>query len=116
MPILALFSLLFAREFLQTQQHSRLTDMAIRGMIYFECFNMVAALVLDYNTAVQISAISAIVLFVILFLAGPITWHAKRRAGVFFTIAWAPLTLGFAATAGRSSGFLPDNFFTEYAM
>ncbi|MFT6031098.1 MAG: EAL domain-containing protein (putative c-di-GMP-specific phosphodiesterase class I), partial [Oleiphilaceae bacterium] len=116
MPLLALFSLLFAREFLQTKQHSRLMDMALRGMIYFECFNMVAALILDYNTASIISAVSALVLFVVLFLAGPVAWRAKSRAGVFFTIAWLPLTVGFVATAGRSIGVLPDNFFTIYAM
>lgn len=116
MPILALFSLLFAREFLQTKQHSRVMDTAIRGMIYFEYFNMVAAVVLDYNTAVRISAISAIVLFIILFFAGPITWLAKRRAGIFFTIAWVPLTIGFVVTSGRSLGIFQNNFFTEYAM
>lgn len=116
MPFLALFSLLFAREFLQTKQHSRLLDMALRGMIYFECFNMVAAVFFDYNTAVRISAISAMLLFIVLFFAGPISWWSKRRAGVFFTIAWIPLTIGFVATAGRSSGILQNNFFTEYAM
>jgi hypothetical protein len=116
MPFLALFSLLFAREFLQTKQHSRQMDIAIRSMIYFEYFNIVAAVVLDYNTAVRLSAVSAVVLFVVLFFAGPISWLAKRRSGIFFTIAWIPLTLGFAATAGRSSGILQNTFFTEYAM
>lgn len=116
MPILALFSLLFAREFLKTKQHSRVMDMALVGMIYFEYFNMVAAVVFDYNTAVRISAVSVMVLFVVLFCAGPVAWRAKRRSGVFFTIAWIPLTLGILATAGRTTGFLPNNFFTEYAM
>ena len=116
MPFLALFSLLFSREFLQTKQHSPVLDMALRGMIYFECFNMVAAVFFGYNTAVLISAVSAMVLFVVLFFAGPVSWWAKRRAGVFFTIAWIPLTIGFAATAGRTSGILQNNFFTEYAM
>jgi EAL domain-containing protein (putative c-di-GMP-specific phosphodiesterase class I) len=116
MPILALFSLLFAREFLQTKQHSPKMDMAIRGMIYFEYFNLLAAAFLDYNTAVKISAVSALVLFAVLSFAGPVTWHAKKRAGAFFTIAWLPLTIGFAATSGRTSGLLADNFFTEYSM
>lgn len=116
MPILALFSLLFAREFLQTKEHSPKMDIAIRGMIYFEYFNLLAALFLDYNTAVKISAVSALVLFVVLSFAGPVSWHAKKRAGAFFTIAWLPLTIGFAATSGRTSGILSDNFFTEYAM
>lgn len=116
MPLLALFSLLFAREFLQTKQFNPKMDMAIRGMIYFEYFNLVAAVVFDYNTAVQLSAVSALFLFFVLFIAGPVSWLAKRRAGFFFTIAWLPLTLGFAATAGRTSGILSNNFFTEYAM
>lgn len=116
MPLLALFSLLFAREFLQTKQFNPKLDIAIRCMIYFEYINLVISVLLDYNTAVRVSAVSAVVLFVILFLAGPLSWYAKRRAGVFFTIAWLPLTLGFAATAGRTSGVLSNNFFTEYAM
>lgn len=116
MPILALFSLLFAREFLRTAEHSPRVDLALRGMIYFEYFNMVAAVALDYNTSVKISAVSAIVLFAVLFVAGPASWMAKRRSGMYFTIAWIPLTMGFAITAARSSGAIPHNFFTEYAM
>lgn len=116
MPILALFSLLFAREFMRPDQHSPKLDWALRGMIYFEYFNMVAAVVFSYNIAVKISAVSALFLFAVLFVAGPISWAAGRRSGMFFTIAWIPLTLGFAATAGRTSGVLPNNFLTEYAM
>lgn len=116
MPFLALFSLLFAREFLKTQEHSPRMDWCLRAMIYFEYFNMVAAVIFSYNVAVKISAVSAFVLFAVLAAAGPITWFAKKRSGVFFTIAWVPLTLGFVATGGRSAGFLPNNFLTEYAM
>lgn len=116
MPFLALFSLLFAREFLHTKILSPKLDMAIRCMIYFEYFNLIASVVLDYNSAVKLSAATAVVLFIILFLAGPICWRAKSRAGAFFTLAWLPLTIGFMATAGRTSGILQNNFFTEYAM
>ncbi len=116
MPFLALFSLLFARGFLRTYEHSPKMDLALRFMIYFEYFNITASLLLDYNIAVKISAVSALAFFLVLFLAGPVTWHAKRRAGVFFTVAWIPLTLGCFATAGRTSGLLPNNFLTEYAM
>lgn len=116
MPFLALFSLLFVRTFLQTEKYSPKLDIAIRGMIYFEYFNLIASVVFDYNTAVQLSAVSAIVLFVLLFLAGPITCFSNKRAGIFFTVAWIPLTLGFVATSGRSAGVFTNNFFTEYAM
>lgn len=116
MPILALFSVLFCREFLKIKSHSPRLDIAIRGMILFEVFNFIAALTLSYNHAVLLSAISALVFFSLLFVAGPITWAAGVRAGAFFTLAWTPLTAGVLATAGRALGFFPATFITEYAM
>ncbi len=116
MPILALFSVLFCREFLQTKQHSLKLDMALRAMLYFEIFNFFSALFFSYNTAIMISAISALFFFSLLLIAGPISWAAGLRAGIFFTIAWTPLTIGVLATTGRSLGFFPENFITQYAM
>ena len=116
MPVLALFSVLFCRSFLRTRSHSPRLDLAMRAMICFEIVNFAAAMVLDYNIAMKISALSALVFFSLLFVAGPITWAAGVRAGAFFTLAWTPLTVGVLATAGRALGFFPVNFMTEYAM
>ena len=116
MPILALFSVLFCRSFLKVASHSPRLDLAMRAMICFEVVNFAAALTLDYNLAMKISALSALVFFSLLFVAGPITWAAGVRAGAFFTLAWTPLTIGVLATAGRALGFFPVNFMTEYAM
>ena len=116
MPLLALFSILFCREFLQTKQHSLKLDLALRAMLCFEVFNFFSALFFSYNSAITISAISALFFFSLLFIAGPISWAAGLRAGIFFTIAWSPLTIGVLATTGRSLGFFPENFITQYAM
>ena len=116
MPLLAFFSILFCREFLQTHAHSPKLDLALKVMMGFEIFNLISALFFSYNTAILLSAISALVFFSLLLVAGPISWAAGMRAGIFFTIAWAPLTIGVLATTGRSLGFLPVNFWTEYAM
>ncbi len=116
MPILAFFSVLFCREFLQTREESPKLDLALRGMMYFEIFNFFSSLFFSYNTAILLSAVSALFFFSILFVAGPIRWAAGMRAGIFFTLAWAPLTIGVLATTGRSLGFLPVNFWTQYAM
>lgn len=116
MPVLALFSLLFCRSFLRTPEHSPRLDLAIKVMIGFEVINFIAAMVLEYNIAIRISSISALVFFSLLFLAGPITWKAGVRAGAFFTVAWTPLTVGVLAMAGRALGFFPTNFATEHAM
>lgn len=116
MPILALFSVLFCREFLRVKSHSPRLDKALIAMGAFEVFNFAAALILGYNAAILLSAFSALIFFSLLMVAGPITWAAGVRAGAFFTLAWTPLTVGVFATAGRSLGFLPVNFWTEYAM
>lgn len=116
LPLLAFFSVLFCREFLKTPFHSPKLDIALRALMYFEIFNFFSAFLLGYNIAIMISAISAFFFFSILFVAGPITWMAGSRAGIFFTVAWSPLTIGVLATAGRSLGFFPENFLTQYAM
>ncbi|GAA3965185.1 hypothetical protein GCM10022278_23760 [Allohahella marinimesophila] len=116
MPFLALFSVLFCREFLKTKTHSPRLDFALKAMICFEVVNLLAAFFMSYNVAVKLSALSSFVFFSLLFVAGPITWAAGLRAGMFFTIAWTPLTVGVLATAGRSMGFFPENFLTQYAM
>lgn len=116
MPTLALFSILFARRFLRTASLSPRLDFALKGMVLFECFNLSISVVASYDTVVRVSAVGAVLLFTVLFLAGPITFFKRRRTGLYFTIAWSPLTVGFFATSGRTSGFLPNNFLTEYAM
>lgn len=116
MPVLALFSVLFCRTFLKIPSHSPRLDLAMRIMIGFEIVNFIAAMVLDYNLAVRLSSISALVFFSLLFVAGPVTWAAGVRAGAFFTLAWTPLTVGVLATAGRALGFFPTNFMTEHSM
>ena len=115
-PFLTLFSLFFAREFLQTKHHSWKMDLALRCGIIFECINLMGTFFLDYNISVRITAITAMPIAIMLIFAGPIAWHAKRRAGIFYTAAWIPLTLGVVITVGRTSGLMPNNFLTEYAM
>ncbi len=116
MPILALFSVLFSRKFLQTRQYSPRLDIAMRAMIGFEIINLAVALTMPYNVAIQLSAYSAFVFFSLLLVAGPIIWAKGVRAGMFFTIAWTPLTIGVLATAGRSMGLFPENTLTQHAM
>lgn len=116
MPFLAFFSLLFARQFLQTRTRSPKLDIALRAMIGFEILNFFVALFLSYDVAIRFSAYSSLFFFSLLLVAGPITWAAGARAGMFFTIAWTPLTIGVLATAGRSMGFFPENAITQHAM
>jgi len=116
MPLLSLFSLLFARLFLRIQRDSVILDYAMRAMIAFEMVNLIIASFADYNFAVRVSAIGAVLLFVLLLIAGPFSWYRRRRAGIYFTLAWTPLAIGLGATSGRSSGLISNSFWSEYAM
>jgi len=115
-PALALFSLLFCREFLNTRIHSPRLDKLLIGMMVFELLFLISAPVLDYHTGIQLASLSALFYFSLLLVVGPVVWMEGVRAGAFFTLAWTPLTIGVLATAGSALGVFPDNFFTEYAM
>ena len=115
-PFLAMFSLLFCMEFLKVRLHSPRLYRALQAMLVFEILYFLSAPFLSYDTGIRVAAISAFGFFSLLLVAGPVTWAAGVRAGIFFTIAWTPLTVGVSATAGRALGLLPENFFTEYAM
>jgi EAL domain-containing protein (putative c-di-GMP-specific phosphodiesterase class I)/GGDEF domain-containing protein len=115
-PALALFSLLFCREFLNTRIHSPRLDKVLIAMMVFELLFLFSAPFLDYYTGIQIASFSALFFFSLLLVAGPVVWLDGVRAGAFFTLAWTPLTIGVLATAGRALGVFPENFVTEYAM
>ena len=115
-PALALFSLLFCREFLNTRVNSPRLDKVLIAMMVFELLFLFSAPFLDYHTGIQVASLSALVFFSVLLVAGPVVWREGVRAGAFFTLAWTPLTVGVLATSGRALGVFPENFFTEYAM
>lgn len=115
-PALALFSLLFCREFLNTRVHSPRLDKVLIAMMVFEFLYLFSAPFLDYHTGIQLASFSALIFFSLLLVAGPVVWMEGVRAGAFFTLAWTPLTIGVLATAGRALGVFPEHFFTENAM
>ncbi|WP_370258472.1 7TMR-DISM family protein, partial [Marinobacter nauticus] len=104
MPFLAMFSILFCMEFLKVRQHSPRLRKALIAMLVFEISYFVSVPFMSYNTGIQLASVSALVFFSLLLVAGPIAWAAGVRAGIFFTLAWTPLTIGVLAT----SGVLPD--------
>lgn len=115
-PGLALFSLLFCREFLNTRANTPRFDKLLIGMMIFELLFLLSAPFMDYYQGIQLASFSAIFFFSLLLVAGPLAWATGKRAGVFFTLAWSPLTIGVMATAGRALGVFPENVFTENAM
>ncbi|MFC3151549.1 EAL domain-containing protein [Litoribrevibacter euphylliae] len=116
LPIMSLFSLLFARDFLQSRQHAPKLDVCLRVMIGLELINFLCSFVLSYDASIRLSAIVSVPFFITLLIAGPIVWAAGNRAGALFTFAWSMLTLGSIITLMRFMGMLPENFITHFGM
>jgi EAL domain-containing protein (putative c-di-GMP-specific phosphodiesterase class I)/GGDEF domain-containing protein len=116
LPMLALFSLFFAREFMQTATFTPKLDGFLCLMIVLESINLLGSFVLDYDYSIRLSAVVSVPFFLLLLISGPIVWASGNRAGAMFTFAWSMLTLGSILTLMRFMGMLPENFFTHYGM
>ncbi|GLQ31590.1 EAL domain-containing protein [Litoribrevibacter albus] len=116
LPMMSLFSLLFARDFLSSSKHAPKLDMCLKFMAGIEFVNLLASFVLSYDYAIRLSAIISGPFFIILLLAGPIVWFSGIRAGAMFTFAWSMLTLGSILTFMRFLGVIPETFISHYGM
>ena len=116
LPVLALFSLLFARDFLKTKTQAPKLDVALKLMAGLELINLMGSFVLDYDLSIRFSTLLAAPFFGLLLIAGPIVWRTGSRVGALFTLAWALLTIGSFLQLFRFLGIVPDNFFTHYGM
>lgn len=116
LPMLSVFSLMFARLFLGTEKVTPRLDYLIRVMIALQLFNLIASFFLSYDLSIRLSAVLAGPFFILLFTAGPTVWYCGHRAGMFFTLAWSMLTLGSLLTLLRFMGIVPENFITHYSM
>ena len=116
MPLLAFSSVIFARDFLNTQDGFPKLDFCLKLVAAAEVANFVCSFLLSYDLSVRLSALLGVPFFAVLLLAGPITWWYGRKTGAFFTLAWSMLTIGSILTLLRLMGLVPDSFLTHYAM
>ncbi|MBK8973666.1 MAG: EAL domain-containing protein [Hahellaceae bacterium] len=116
MPVLGLFSVLFARSFLQTARQVPRLDICLRVMAGAEFLNLLGAIVAPYDFSVQLSALLALPLWLVLFLTGPIVWRQGSRQGVYYTFAWSLLTCGYVLTMLHKFGIIPNSLIAEYGM
>ncbi|GAA3934992.1 EAL domain-containing protein [Litoribacillus peritrichatus] len=116
MPCLAIFSVLFTRDFLKTRTYAPRLDLALKVLLGLEYLKLCAVLVLDYNQAIRLSAALTLPLFLLLFISGPVIWKKGNNAGVFFSAAWFMLTVGMLLTFFRAVGVLPNSVITQFGM
>ena len=115
-PFALLFSLLFARSFLELRDNNPALDRLVRGGVIATLLAMLGAFVFDYNTAIKLSVALAVPTCMLLLFTGPIQWMRGARQAGIYTLAWTALTIGCVVTAVNKIGWLPSSFFTEYGM
>lgn len=115
-PIAMLFSLLFARSFLDLHGRNPAWDRFIRASVIINLLAILGTFLLDYNTSMRVSVALAIPCCLLLTAVGPIEWARGNRQAVLYTIAWGVLTVGSALTAANKYGWIPTNFITEFGM
>ncbi|OZG74450.1 hypothetical protein BTA51_05430 [Hahella sp. CCB-MM4] len=115
-PTLSLFSILFARAFLDTPKVIPRIDLALRILAVISAINLVGALFIPYGISIRMSALLAAPLWLILIVAGPIAWAQGSRPAIYFTFAWSTLTTGFVVTMAHKYGILPNTFWADYGM
>ncbi|MEQ5835657.1 EAL domain-containing protein [Marinobacter sp. NFXS9] len=115
-PIAVLFSLLFARSFLELHSRSPRLDRVVRAGIIINLLAILGSFLLTYNTSMRLSVALAIPSCLLLTFIGPWEWFRGNRQAKLYTIAWGMLTLGSAMTAANKYGWVPTNFITEFGM
>ncbi|TBW58808.1 EAL domain-containing protein [Marinobacter halodurans] len=115
-PIAVLFSLLFARSFLELRRRSPRLDRVVRAGMIINLLAILGSFLLEYNISMRLSVALAIPSCLLLTFIGPLEWFRGNRPAKLYTIAWGLLTLGSAMTAANKYGWIPTNFVTEFGM
>ena len=115
-PTAVIFTLLFSREFLNLRRTGPTMDLMVRIAIALNIGAFVISFVTSYSVASQVSVALAIPSCLLLTIIGPVQWVRGNPQASYYTIAWGLLTLGSAVAAANKYGFLPNNFFTAYAI
>lgn len=115
-PVVVLFTLMFARSFLSLNKSSPIMDRLVRYTIVLNLAMVATTFVFDYSIASRLTVAVAIPSCLLLTIIGPLQWIRGNPQASYYTIAWGLVTVGSAITASSKYGFIPNNFFTAYSM
>lgn len=113
---LALFLILFSRDFLRLREGSRLLDRSCLGLAVFFTLGMGFSLVAPYRYSIQLILGVSILLVLVLMFGGIFALKWARRQAVFYLIAWTFFLIGSFLNIFRDFGILPHNFITAWGQ
>jgi len=115
-PSTMTFACLFANNFLNLKQCSRLLHLAVLSLSVLGFMSMAGAFVLDYSTSTRVSVLFVLYGSILMLVSGPVAWVKSQHSARYFTAAWCMLLIGTTSTALSKFGILPSNGFTESGL
>lgn len=111
-----LFSVLFSRELLKPEIYFPKMKWLFSCLIGLAWVCFAGIFILDSQTSLKFSVLSAIPSCFTLFLVGPIFALKGNKMAWVYSAAWGTFMMGATITAASKQGFIPVNFLTEYGM
>lgn len=117
MSLIAVFCVMFVREYLQTKlNYPRLNKFFIFGLLIPSSIIGVVTLLIPYKFSIKIATINSLLFALIMIPVGTFLSIRGYRPAKFFLGGWGLLFLGIAAYTLKTFGILPANFFTNWGI
>ncbi len=110
------FANLFARSFLQLQQHKPVLSWVLNIFCWLAVVAAALASMLPYVHMVKLMLALAVVSSLLIMFAGFSLWMAGHMPARIFTLAWLPLLISFILASMNKFALLPRSFWTENIM
>ncbi len=114
---LGLFStLVFSRYFLQTENHLLWIDLLLRVLTVGMFILLLLSIFLPYGMIIPITAVFAIIIALILWVSGIMTWSIGYRPARFYVVGWSVFLLGTVLLALNKLNMLHGFYLLNYAQ
>jgi len=116
LPLIMIFSCLFARTFLPIKDCSPLLDKIIKVFILIGALELMAIGTLSLSHSMRMSILVIIPCYIILFIVGPVAWKHGSRSARYYTVSWSFLALSSSITAVEHFALIPSTVFMKYGL
>ncbi len=114
--LVAIFSALFARDFLRTKTNVPRLDRILLVFIGLGGLSLLLALTVDYFVSIIFTVVLMVLYAPVLLLAAFIDWRSGYRPALFFLISWFGLIAGDLVYGVKTFSFLPETFMTKHGV
>lgn len=114
--MVAIWSSLFARGFLQTKALNPKIDRIILGFCALGVIGLVLALVAGYFIAIIYAVVLCVLYAPALIIAAFLQWKKGYRPAIYFLISWFALSAGTLLYGFKTFGLLPELMITKYGV